>query len=130
MNEIFLFKIFVPTYMLTTASRQGGPKSFTHLGLWRKRYDCSVHKFTNFRQSPTGWLKLDRRTFRPPGWGGGNGTYGVWFSDSIARPWIPISSILTHNYLLPFLSYLAGSEAFPPASPTGCDDKYSSRSYI
>ena len=41
---------------------------------------------------------------------------------SIARPWVPISSLLTHMaYLLPFLSYLSDSNnvsAGPPASPT------------
>ena len=34
------------------------------------------------------------------------------------RPWVAISSPLTHGYLLPLSSYLAGSKAFPPARAT------------
>ena len=44
------------------------------------------------------------------------------WAHSIARTCVPmqlISSPLTHVvYLFPFLSYLAGSKAFPPARPS------------
>ena len=39
-------------------------------------------------------------------------TWGLESAHSVAHPCIPISSLLAHMvYLLPFLSYLAGSES-------------------
>ena len=52
--------------------------AFTHLGLWWKLNNCSLHHFTtsnqqktrpnywHFHQPPTGWVKFERGTFRPP----------------------------------------------------------------
>ena len=50
--------------------------AFTHLGIWQKLYDCSLHHFSTsqcipksvrltFWQSPTGWLKFERGLFYP-----------------------------------------------------------------
>ena len=61
-------------------------------------------------------LQFQRGTFRPPGLG----AWGRGWAHSIAHLWVPISSPLTHMvYLLPFLSYLAGSKrvAARPSDP-------------
>ena len=51
--------------------------------------------------------------------------WGQGWAQSIAHPWVHISSLLTHMiYPLPFWSYLAGH---PHSQPS--DDKYCSRSY-
>ena len=49
--------------------------------------------------------------FDPPVWGVRREVDRGW-AHSIAHPWVPISSPLTHIvYLVPFLSYLAGSKS-------------------
>ena len=57
---------------------------------------------------------------------------GGWrWAYSMARPWVPIGSRLTHQnmvYLLPFSSYLAGSKSVPPVRP-GYADKCRCRCY-
>ena len=69
-------------------------------------YDCLLHHFTiskcilkcaqeHFRQPPTSWLKFERGTFRPPGWGL-VGCRGQGQAHLIAHPWVPISYTLTH----------------------------------
>ena len=61
------------------------------------------------------------------------GFEGTWggrgWARSIARPWVPFSSPLTHCvYLLPCFSDLAGSKMFLPVRPV-YDHKYHSTSY-
>ena len=55
---------------------------------------------------------------------------GQGWAHSVARPWVPITSSLTHMvYLVPFLSYLAGSKSVSarPSDPdTMTNDKYRS----
>ena len=62
----------------------------------------------------------------------GLGVRGREWAHSIVRPWVPISSPLTHLvYLLPILSYLAGfkSVCTCPSVRPEYDDKYRSTSY-
>ena len=60
------------------------------------------------------------RLFDPP-FGGWGYVVGRGYARSMARPWALISSPLTHLiYLLPFLSYLAGSKGVP-VSPSVAD---------
>ena len=107
-------------YLLPYSSYLAGPKSVSTMdALW-------------FYQRPVPFSKL----FQPPVWRI-RGERGGWgWAHSVAHPWVPISSPLTHTvYLLPFLSYLAGSKsvsARPPVRPPvrpGYDDKYRSRSH-
>ena len=95
--------------------------AFTHLGLWRKLYDCSLHHFTTnqfiLKMCSIGIfdkLKLVVWNFKGGLLTSGFGCLGVHggrgLALSIALPWVPISSKLT-VYLLPFLSYLADSKS-------------------
>ena len=75
----------------------------------------------HFRQPPIGWLKFERGTFWPLVMGVKWNVEGRGWDKSIAHPWVPISSRVTHMvYLLPFLSYLAGSKS-SSAHPSGSD---------
>ena len=83
--------------------------AFTHLGLWRNMYNCSLHHFTTIQCI----LKCDLLTFSATS----NRLAGIWKGDfstpwfgKLAGMWIPISSSLTHMvYRVPFLSDFAGS---------------------
>ena len=96
--------------------------AFTHLGLWQKLYNCSLHHFT---VSQFG-CNLKVGLSRSPVWGIGDlGDQG--FARSVARLWVHIRSPLTHAFcLVPFLSCLAGSES---VSARPFNDSYCSRSY-
>ena len=68
----------------------------------------------------------------PPAWGVREDVGVRGWAHSIAPTWVPISSLLTHMaYLLPVLSYLAGSKivSVHPGVRPGYDDKYRSRGY-
>ena len=63
------------------------------------------------------WLQFQRGAFWLPSLRVRR-TWGSGWAHSIARPWVPISFPLTHMiYLVPFLSYLAGSKSVS-ARPT------------
>ena len=68
---------------------------------------------------------ISKGDFSIPRFGGLGGRTGSGWANSIARPWVPIGSPLTHMvYLLPFLSYLACSKsvsACPSARPSDPD---------
>ena len=67
-------------------------------------------------------------TYYPSVWG----TWGQGWAHSVARPWVHISSPLTHMvYLLTFFSYLTGSKSVSghPSVRPRHDDKYRSESY-
>ena len=96
-------------------------QSFGALAKAVQRFIASLHTqktdalsnvlYRHFRQIRTVWLRFERDTFLPPLWGLGE-TWGSGWAYSIARPWVPISSTLTHMvYLLPFSSYIAGSKS-------------------
>ena len=85
----------------------------------------------HFRRSSTFWLKVERFFFNSPVWGVRR-ALGWGKANSTARPWVPISSPLTHMvHLLPFWGYLAGAtKAFQPARPCirpGYVDNFPSR---
>ena len=69
---------------------------------------------------PTFWLKFERCTFRPTVWEFGAHTCGWGWAHPITRLRVPIDHTLTHVVcLLPFLSYLAGSNCVSATRPSG-----------
>ena len=109
-------------------------------GFCWKLCDCSSHKFKaanlpsnvsywNFCRPPTVLLQSERDTFRaPPVWR----FVQTWGLGDRPFDSFPVTYMV---YLLPFLSYLAGSESVsvhPPVRPhvrPGYDDKYHSVGY-
>ena len=88
---------------------------------WRRpHFFCLIcfHSFYwHFRQPPTGWLKFESATFRLPFWL----LEGRWWAHSIAHPWVPISSLLTHIDAFELISWLQKhfrTSARPPSRPT------------
>ena len=92
----------------------GARSAFSHLELWRKPYDCSLHHFATSQcilkcalltfLSTTNWLaEIWKGDFSTSRFGRLVGRGGQGWAHPRARPWVPISSSLTHMvYLLPF----------------------------
>ena len=85
---------------------------FTHLGHWRKMYDCSLHQFTTTQYipiypkmfsidifvnlQPAGW-NLKARLFDLLVWGVRESSGVLGWAYEIAWQWVPISSPLTNR---------------------------------
>ena len=100
---------------------------FTHLGLWRNLYNCSLHHFTasqsvlslkslkcavwTFSSISNCLAAISRGLFLAQVWRVCGDVCGYGWAHSIARSWVPIRSLLTPMICLSVLSLLAGSKS-------------------
>ena len=105
--------------------------AFTHLGLWRKLYDCPWHHLraikcvikrilSTFSSIFNSSFAIWKEDFSTPSLEHGGSVTGSFHSPHMG----PISSPSTHMvYILPLLCYSAGTKAFPFVRPSDPDMK-------